>query len=148
MSRTPDVKHGKVFEKHVHEAFRKLHLTYPILWERVIDTHDAGNIISARDCDFKLVRDGRVMHIECKASTRYEHLHKSLVKPPQWGKFRLAARAGVKVKVWFHSVKTGWVEVWDWDAAQEANGKTLGFETGFHLLALPEMAEQLCKERV
>lgn len=128
MTKVPDVKHGKEFEKLVHEAFRKLPLTYPILWERVVDTHDAGNIISARDCDFKLVAKGRVLHIECKASTRYEHLHKNLIKGSQWGKFRLADRAGVEVQIWFHSVKTGEVQIWDWKDAQKANGKTASLE--------------------
>lgn len=127
--KAPKIDHGKKFEKLVHDAARHLPEKYPILWERVIDSHDAGNLVRAADCDFKLViragppseeQLGRpwLYHIECKASTKYNSLAdkgavKALMKPGQIAKLRIARRAGVGGMVWFHSVSRGLIEVWN-----------------------------------
>lgn len=134
MAKRPDLAHGKAFEKLVHDAFRSLYETYPILWERVLDTHDAGNIVRKADSDFKLMvksdTPGRpwLYHIECKASIRFNSLtdggaRRSLIKPDQIAKLRLAIRAGAGALILFHSVNQGIIEVWGAQKVIEAWGK-------------------------
>lgn len=132
--RSPDTAHGKAFEKAIHEAVRNLNATLPIMWERVIDSHDAGNLIRNADCDFKLTvkssSPGRpwVFHIECKASVKFPSLasngaRRSLIKGDQIGKMRLCERAGAHGIFLFLDVRAGVVEVWDAPAVIEAWGK-------------------------
>lgn len=120
----PNVKHGKEFEKLVSNAVGKLYLEYPSLWERVLDSHDAGNIVRKADCDFKLIVRSQthgapwVFHIECKASVKYSSLSdkgaaKSLVKAEQAAKLRIAHRAGIHGMILFHDVNAERVEVWN-----------------------------------
>jgi hypothetical protein len=130
----PDVAHGKAFEKEVHDQFRELYTSLPILWERVIDTHDAGNIVKKADSDFKLTirskTHGRpyLYFIECKASTVYSKLtdngaRRSLIKPDQIAKLRMAQRAGVEGRFLFKSVNDQRIEWWDAERVIEAWGK-------------------------
>jgi hypothetical protein len=112
---------GKGFEHDVHEQFRNLHLTLPVHWERVVDSHEAGNLVRKSDCDFKLtVRTSQlgrpwVHYIECKSSVKHESLRnglRSLVKPTQVAKMRIAERAGVFAWYWFRNENTKMVEIW------------------------------------
>lgn len=120
----PDTAHGKEFEKEVHDAFRNLYNLLPILWERVIDTHDAGNVVRKADSDFKLTINsglpGRpyLFFIECKASVVYDRLtdngaRRSLIGADQIAKMRLAMRAGVQGIFLFKSLNRSMIEVWD-----------------------------------
>lgn len=118
-----DISHGKAFEKWLHDEFRGLHAKYPIRWERVVDTHDAGNLMGAVDADFKLTINsglsGRpwVFYLECKASVKFQSLSapralRGLVKGPQFSRLRLAQRAGALSIILFQEVATGKIEVW------------------------------------
>lgn len=112
---------GKRFEHDVHDQFRNLHLTLPVHWERVVDSHEAGNLVRKSDCDFKLTvrspQPGRpwVHYIECKSSIKHASLRnglRSLVKTTQVAKMRIAERAGVFAWYWFRNEKTKMVELW------------------------------------
>lgn len=118
-----DIRHGKEFEKEVHEAFRPLYLKYPIRWERVLDTYDAGSMVRKADCDFKITVNSGIMgrpwviNIECKASRKHTSLQdggalRSLIKSDQIATMRIALRSGVLGQYWFKSVETGRIEIW------------------------------------
>lgn len=163
-ARAPDLKHGKEFEKEVHEQFRKLYLKYPCTWERVVDSHDAGNIVRQADCDFKLTvkspRDGApwVFNIECKASVKYLSLAdggacRKLIKSDQIALMRIARRAGVGGVYMFKSTVTGIVEVWEADqvidAWKDKGKRNRGIDSTpirFHVSGMDVFAENLVKE--
>lgn len=115
-------KHGKEFEKFVHEeAFHNLHLTYPIVWERVMDSAGAGNLVRAAESDFKLTARGTeigrpyVFPIECKASsleTTFSKCFKDLIDSNQVAKLRIAQRAGTYGVYFFYSTISKEIEVW------------------------------------
>lgn len=105
-----------------------------MLWERVIDTHDAGNTVRKADSDFKLTIRGNhpgfplLYFIECKASVQYRSLtdngaRRSLIKGDQIAKMRMALRAGVAGLYFFHDVEGGRIEIWDAVPVIEAWGK-------------------------
>lgn len=153
------IDHGKKFEKLVHEAFKNLPAKHPILWERVIDSHGAGNLIRKADCDFKLIVPGVtpgqpfVFFIECKASVKYNSFTdggalRQLIKPDQVAKMRLAMRAGVTGLFLFHAVMTDTVEVWDAHEVCKAWAlKRTKFEgvplKSLHLKEVPAFARKL-----
>lgn len=130
----PDIKHGKEFEKEIHDAFRDLYKTLPILWERVVDTHDAGNVIRQADCDFKLTINSGIqgkpnlIFVECKASNRFRSLadngaRRSLIKGEQIAKMRLALRAGTAGIFLFKDASNKRVQAWEASEVIEAWGK-------------------------
>jgi hypothetical protein len=153
------IDHGKKFEKLVHEAFRHLPAEHPILWERVVDSHDAGNLIRKADCDFKLTILGEtagqpfVFFIECKASINHNSFTdggalRRLIKSDQVAKMRLAMRAGVTGLFLFHAVMTDTVEVWNAREVCEAWAlKRTKFEgtplKSLHLKEVPTFATHL-----
>lgn len=126
MASAPDLKHGKKFEKDVDDLFRDVYTRLPMTWERVVDSHTAGNLIRKADADFKLVMQSDnkgqpwLHHVECKCSVNFNSLAdggalKSLVKATQIAKMRISERAGVFVWYWFKSEKTGLIELWTGD---------------------------------
>ncbi len=126
MNKAPKVDHGKAFERWLNDQMRDIYTQLPIKWERVIDSHDAGNVIGKSDCDFKLTINsgckGRpwVFFIECKASIKYKSLTdpgalRSLVKATQFAKLTLAERAGATSLILFREVVNGKgeaIEIW------------------------------------
>lgn len=113
---------GKKFEHDLHATFKDLYLTLPVLWERVIDSYEAGNLVRKPDCDFKFtVHSGLygqpyLHYIECKSSVNYKSLRnglRSLVKPDQVAKMRMAARAGANTWYLFRHEPTQKIEVWE-----------------------------------
>jgi len=121
--------HGKKFEKLTNSVFHPLRLQLPIKWERIVDSAAAGNFIEARASDFELsVKSGQAGQpyrflIECKASDQeatFAKCFKSLIKKKQLPKMRLAVRAGAIGLYFFHSVKTGEIEIWDFSQVKKA----------------------------
>lgn len=118
----PKLDHGKQFEQHVAQCFKRLHLTMPCRWERVTDTYVAGNFIDAKEGDFRLtIKSDRrgtpwMFAIECKASildATFASNFRSLCKGAQIGQMNLVMRAGVLGLFMFHRVQDGKVEFWD-----------------------------------
>lgn len=137
--------HGKAFEKEVHDAFRSLYLKHPIRWDRIVDSHDAGNIVKSTDSDFKLTiassKPGYplVFCIECKASIDFDSLadngaRRSLIRAPQLARMRLAMRAGMTGLYFFKSMGTGYIEVWDAHRVVDAWAKKR-----YHWVAQPDI---------
>lgn len=119
----PNTDHGKAFERKLHDAFRQLYLKHPCTWERVIDSHEAGNIVRKADADFKLIvksgLPGRpfAFNIEAKASVVVDTWQgscefRSFIKPNQVAKMRIAERAGVCGVYLFQAVRLDHIEVW------------------------------------
>ncbi len=113
--------HGHKFEKFVHEHFRNIFLTKSVEWRRVMDTAGAGNVIAKADGDFNLVVNGPsygrpfYFRAECKASILEETLarnFRTIIKPHQSAKMRLAARAGICGIYMFHAVQNDEIEIW------------------------------------
>ena len=133
------VDHGKEFEKDLNSDFKDLYLRFPISWDRELDSFDAGNIIGARECDFKLAirsdTPGRpwVIHIECKASIKHRSFNapsakSDLLKAPQLAKLRLAKRCGKIPLIFFKSIPADTIEIWtltgiDWDRKTRPSAK-------------------------
>lgn len=114
--------HGKKFENRVNEAFKDLYKTVPCKWERVIDSAAAGNVIRTAESDFNLQinsdYEGRpyIFAIECKASIlcdTFTDRFRSLIRPGQYAKLRIAMRSGSFGIYLFHAVNTKQIEVWD-----------------------------------
>lgn len=112
--------HGKQFERFVDGAFRPLTRIHPCEWERVLDSAAAGNVVRSADSDFKLqVNSGLLgrpwrFYFECKSSVQHDSLSsclRSMVKPHQMAKLRLAHRSGALTFVLFEN-KDQTVEVW------------------------------------
>lgn len=155
---------GKVFEREVHDAFRFLSDTLPVKWERPVDSHEAGNLVRAQDCDFKLTvksqRPGQPyqFYFECKTSTQYASLKdggavKSVLRGAsgQVGRLRKCQRAGIIVLYLFHQPRTQRVELWDahpllLHTQSEARTKFTGdpLET-LTLKNLPQLAVRICQ---
>lgn len=124
-----DISHGKKFEADLKsEVFEGLGNQLPIYFERVMDSHEAGNIVRKADADFKLTITtavkGRPFHfwIECKASIVHDTFAtcfriSDFLKPDQVARMRIGERAGAKAVYLFRNVKENRVEVW--------NGKTI-----------------------
>lgn len=116
-----DLSHGKAFERDLAEVMLPLVKKHPIVWERVVDSAYAGNVIRDADCDFKLTVCGAdigkpyVFWIECKASEKSETFSENfrdLVKTNQLALMRLGERAGVCCFYMFRSEITDRIEVW------------------------------------
>lgn len=112
--------HGKVFERFVDNCFRPLTRTHPCEWERVLDSAAAGNVVRSADADFKLqIHSGYIgrpwrFYIECKSSVKHESLSsclRSMVKPHQMAKLRLAYRSGAVPLILFEN-QDQLVEIW------------------------------------
>lgn len=122
-------KHGKAFEKIVSDAFSPLETKHPIVWERVIDSAAAGNLIRDAEADFRLrvksENPGQPFEflIECKASVlenSFNRCFRSLIKPAQLPLMRKAARAGCCCLYLFHSVNNREIEIWSLKQLKEA----------------------------
>lgn len=93
----------------------------PMVFERVVDSAYAGNLIRDADCDFKLTvpgdEIGRPFHfwIECKASMvsdTFSENFRGLVKSNQLALMRKGERAGVCGFYMYRSVRLGRIEIW------------------------------------
>lgn len=122
-------KHGKAFENMVNDAFRPLEIKYPIVWERVIDSAAANNLIRDAESDFRLriksEQAGRPFEflVECKASVlenSFNRCFRSLIKKNQLPLMRKAARAGCACIYLFHSVNNKEIEVWSMKQLKDA----------------------------
>lgn len=120
---------GKQFERMLTDVFEELRKKYPITWERVVDSYEAGNLLRKPDADFKLMMFDNVrgkpfmFWIEAKASGQYQFFgecFRSMIKADQVAKMRLGERAGAYGMYWFHSLITGEIEVWSGKVINEA----------------------------
>lgn len=114
-------KHGKAFERFVHDNCKDLKKTLPVEWKRVVDSAAAGNLIGKADGDFEFTVNSGMFaqpfrfRIECKASVEHETLatgFRSLIKDHQNAQMLLALRAGICGVYLFHSVQNDEIEVW------------------------------------
>lgn len=135
----PHTIHGKRFEQRFNAAFSALYQTYPIRWERVLDSAGAGNMIRSADSDFNLtINSGLVgrpwrFAFEAKASIRHNSLSenvKGLIKPGQNARLRILERAGVIGCFVFHSVENGDIEFWGTSSIQAHFEKRRAHFTG------------------
>ena len=117
----PDISHGKQFEKDLSAVFSDLYKSYPVRFERTLDSADAGNVVRSADSDFRfLIRSadlGRpfVFYIECKASVTgkaFDGYFRSLVKPNQNASMAAVRRAGASAVVLYRDLANNTIEAW------------------------------------
>ena len=102
----------------------------PMIFERIVDSAAAGNIIGRTPADFYLLHSGKFSYIEAKFSSTTETLRSgfsSLVKSHQLASARLVARAGGNYWIIFYSGVSKRFELWDglYCAEQKSKGKPL-----------------------
>lgn len=131
------IKQGKIFENELTKIFRPLSLRKPIMWERIIDSGGAGNLIKGAKADFDLTIKSKFVgmpyrfQIECKASSVVNTMagdFRDRISSHQIAEMRKAHRVGVIGFFWFKAVKTGDTEIWsahDVCAAYHTKGKGL-----------------------
>lgn len=116
-----DLSHGKALERDLATEMNKLEMKVPMLWERVVDSAYAGNIIRDADCDFKLTVPGAgigqpfLFWIECKASinhTTFVTGFRGLVKTNQLALMRKGERAGACGFYMFRAEPSKKIEIW------------------------------------
>lgn len=116
-----DLSHGKELERDLAAEMIPLSKKHPCVWERVVDSGTAGNIIRDADCDFKLVVRSEeiglpfLFWIECKASVNHDTFvtgFRKLVKTNQLALMRIGERAGACGFYMFRSVKLQKIEIW------------------------------------
>jgi hypothetical protein len=118
---TPDVSHGKEFEKDCTAVFGHLYMQFFCRWERTLDSGAAGNIVRNADSDFRLLVksewSGRpyLFYVECKASKQgkpFENYFRSLVKPNQNASLHAARRGGAEAFVLYRDLVMDQIQVW------------------------------------
>ena len=132
-----EIKQGKLFENELSNVFRPLSLRKPIMWERIMDSGGAGNLVRAAKADFDLTIKSKFVgmpyrfQIECKASSHVNTMagdFRKRISAHQIAEMVKAHRVGVIGFFWFKAVKTGDTEIWSAHevcAAYHVKGKGL-----------------------
>jgi hypothetical protein len=102
----------------------------PMLFERIVDSAAAGNLIGKTPADFYVLHSSRFSYIEAKFSSSAETLRATFanaVKSHQLASARLAARAGGSYWIVFYSGVSKRFELWDglYCANQRSKGSPL-----------------------
>lgn len=115
---------GKLFEKELEKAFRRLRQYHLVGWHRLTDTSAArGVTVGQQPSDYLLaLPEGsrsplggqRLFFVEAKASEKYSSLTKSMMEPSQRGAIKFYRELlHLPYLVLFYSSVTGDLQVWD-----------------------------------
>ena len=138
----PEITTPKGLESAIKALLTERQKRQPLLFERIVDSAAAGNLIGKTPADFYVLNAGRFSYVEAKFSSAAETLRATFanaVKSHQLASARLAARAGGSYWIVFYSGVSKRFELWDglYCANQRSKGSPLSLEK--RTLILPDL---------
>jgi penicillin-binding protein-related factor A (putative recombinase) len=103
-------------EGKVNDWFVSAQEVRPLIFERILDSKAAGNLVKRAPADFYFLYNGRFAYLEAKFSEKHVTLRSCLssaVRPHQLASARLVQRAGGRYWFLFYSKVSEQYEIWD-----------------------------------
>lgn len=132
----------KGLEAAIKTQFAERQKRHPLLFERILDSAAAGNLVAKTPADFYVLNAGRFSYVEAKFSSTADTLRSTFanaVKSHQLASARLAARAGGAYWIVFYSSVSKRFELWDglYCANQRSKGAPLSLDR--RTLIIPDL---------
>lgn len=138
----PEITTPKGLEAAIKTQLAERQKRQPLLFERILDSAAAGNLVAKTPADFYVLHSGKFSYIEAKFSSTADTLRSTFanaVKSHQLASARLAVRAGGSYWVVFYSSVSKRFELWDglYCANQRSKGSPLSLDR--RTLIIPDL---------